>query len=501
MSINAANPRSESAVTRTLHGFWARIVTVPPTDPEQESAARLVATVSATMLILTIASAVWMLSSATVSANSAIALVSAGVLLGMYLLNRQGQYNAAALGLIGVFSLVPTALALGSGKDLALLGFAAILTSISVPLANTLFPQQNWRRAVLPAALILFLALPILHPVYSFADVLYAVIGLAASGIISLVYTLYRVEVEYQRLTKLETANKLMMDSEAALKQANKKLDQQVKDSTIELEATVAEFELAKEEADRAREEAVRANTVKSAFLASMSHELRTPLNAIINFTKFVARGDLGPINAEQEETLQEVIESGKHLLSLINDVLDMSKIESGTLNLFIEDNINLRSLIDTAVMTGKTYLAEKPVELKVEVDDALPLLRCDRQRILQVLINVVSNACKFTEKGSITVQAHVEDDDVIVMVKDTGRGIAPEDQSLVFDAFKQTETGLRQGGGTGLGMPISKNLIETHGGQIRLESEVNQGTTFFITLPIKSERLTPIFTLGEKTQ
>ncbi len=241
-----------------------------------------------------------------------------------------------------------------------------------------------------------------------------------------------------------------------------------------------------------ARERAEQSDMVKSAFLASMSHELRTPLNAIINFTRYVAKGSMGPVNAQQSETLGEVVDSAKQLLNLINDVLDMSKIEAGSLNLFVEDNVNVRGILDNLLSTGKILLVEKPVELQAEIPDDLPLIRGDRQRILQILLNIVANACKFTETGSIHISAVHSGDEIVFRVRDTGPGIAPSDQAAVFEAFKQTTSGLRQGGGTGLGMPISKSLTEAHGGRLWLESELNQGSSFYVALPIKSAALTP---------
>ncbi len=243
---------------------------------------------------------------------------------------------------------------------------------------------------------------------------------------------------------------------------------------------------------DQARERAERSDQVKSAFLASMSHELRTPLNAVINFTRFVIDGDTGPVNEQQTELLTEVVGSAKHLLNLINDVLDMSKIEAGSLNLFIEDDIDLKSLVNGVVKTGHGLLAGKTTELQTEIDENLPLIRADRQRITQILLNVMSNACKFTEQGSIRVKASLKDGEVLISMTDTGPGIAQEDQAMVFEAFKQTKTGLRQGGGTGLGMPIAKNLTEAHGGHMWLESEFGKGATFYVSLPIKSESLVP---------
>ncbi len=244
------------------------------------------------------------------------------------------------------------------------------------------------------------------------------------------------------------------------------------------------------EETNIAREQAERANAVKSTFLSSMSHELRTPMNAIINFTKFVAKGSMGPVNDQQKETLNEVIDSAKHLLSLINDVLDMSKIEAGSLKLFIDNNVDLNEILRSVMMTGKSLIADKPVELQSEVEPDFPLIMGDRQRIMQILLNVMSNACKFTETGSIRVRAYRDGENVITAISDTGPGIATQDQDLVFEAFRQTETGLRQGGGTGLGLPISRSLVTAHGGNLWFESELGKGSTFYVVLPIKSSML-----------
>jgi len=244
----------------------------------------------------------------------------------------------------------------------------------------------------------------------------------------------------------------------------------------------------------QARAQAERSDQVKSAFLASMSHELRTPLNAVINFTQFLIDGDAGPTTPEQNDLLGEVVGSAKHLLDLINDVLDMSKIEAGSLKLFVEDNVNLNNILNRVASTGRSLLRDKSsVQLHLETDGSLPAIRGDQQRIFQILLNILSNACKFTEKGDIAVRAKLTNDEVILSIADTGPGIAPEDQGVVFEPFKQTNTGLRQGGGTGLGMPIAKNLAEAHGGRLWLESSPGKGTTFFVALPIKSEALVPV--------
>ena len=250
-----------------------------------------------------------------------------------------------------------------------------------------------------------------------------------------------------------------------------------------------------------AREQAERSDQVKSAFLASMSHELRTPLNAVLNFTQFVIDGDTGPVNEFQVELLSQVVGSGKHLLNLINDVLDMSKIEAGSLKLFIEDNIDVNKILNNVIATGHGLLNGKPVEIRADIAPELPLIRADGQRILQIFLNIMSNACKFTNSGTIKVGAELKDGSLIVAISDTGPGIAPEDHAVVFEAFKQTKTGLLQGGGTGLGMPIARSLAEAHGGKLWLSSDIGKGSTFYVSLPVESRQLVPTLTLEGMVQ
>ncbi|QPC84011.1 HAMP domain-containing histidine kinase [Phototrophicus methaneseepsis] len=246
-------------------------------------------------------------------------------------------------------------------------------------------------------------------------------------------------------------------------------------------------------EAEQGRKKAEEVDRVKSAFLASMSHELRTPLNSVINFTQFVLDGDTGEINEEQGELLQEVVASSHHLLALINDVLDISKIESGSLHLFVEEDVELQPIIDRMVSTARSLRTNPSVRIETEIADDLPHIRADKQRILQILLNIISNACKFTEDGIITIKAHrAKEDEIVISVTDTGIGIAAKDFGSVFEPFKQTRTVLNQGKGTGLGMPIARSLTEAHGGHLDLESEVGKGSTFSVTLPIKSEALIP---------
>ncbi len=238
--------------------------------------------------------------------------------------------------------------------------------------------------------------------------------------------------------------------------------------------------------ADKLRE----VDRVKSQFLASMSHELRTPLNAILNFTEFVAVGMLGEVTEKQKDALAKVLDSGRHLLSLINDVLDMTKIEAGMMKLFVEENINVQDELKVVIATAQTLLKDKPVQFVQAIDPHLPAMVGDKRRIRQILLNLVSNACKFTEEGSVTLSAKQQGDEILFGVMDTGPGIAPEDQELIFEPFKQTETGIKHAAGTGLGLPICKRLIEAHNGRIWVESKSGEGAAFFAALPAQSSAL-----------
>ena len=238
---------------------------------------------------------------------------------------------------------------------------------------------------------------------------------------------------------------------------------------------------------EAAREQAERADRAKSMFLASVSHELRTPLNAIINLTKFVALGMYGSINTEQQEILYQVEGSGKHLLNLINDVLDISKIEAGSLELFVEEGLKIDEIIRSAVETAKGLLLQRPVAIRCDIEPNLPLLIGDEQRIRQIVLNLLSNACKFTEEGEIVVRVYCQDRELLISVRDTGPGIDPKNQESIFEVFRQAKVRGRKAEGTGLGLPISRRLTEAHGGRLWVKSAVGQGATFYIALPIES--------------
>lgn len=244
-------------------------------------------------------------------------------------------------------------------------------------------------------------------------------------------------------------------------------------------------------------EETRKADRLKSQFLANMSHELRTPLNSIIGFSRVILKGIDGPINTLQQQDLTAIYNSGQHLLGLINDVLDLSKIEAGKMELAFEDGVNLSEIVKGVMSTTVGLVKDKPITLNHTIDSSLPLLRVDPIKIRQVLLNLLSNAAKFTESGSINLEVEVihsssGNSEVKVSVTDTGVGIAAGDQSKLFQAFSQVDGSLtRKTGGSGLGLSICQHLIQMHNGRIGMTSEVGKGSTFYFYLPI-DQYLTP---------
>lgn len=243
----------------------------------------------------------------------------------------------------------------------------------------------------------------------------------------------------------------------------------------------------------KAIEDMKEVDRVKSQFLANMSHELRTPLNSIIGFSRVILKGIDGPINETQKTDLNAIYSSGQHLLSLITDILDLSKIEAGKMELAFSD-VNLSDLINSAMSTAVGLVKDKHIRLNTIIPENLPQVRADSTRVRQVLINFLSNAAKFTDEGAITVEVSMVSgqksrQEAMVTVTDTGPGIAQQDQGKLFLPFSQVDDSpTRKTGGTGLGLSICRSLIEMHGGRIGLlRSEVGKGSTFFFTLPVET--------------
>jgi signal transduction histidine kinase len=241
------------------------------------------------------------------------------------------------------------------------------------------------------------------------------------------------------------------------------------------------------DELQRVYAELETASRHKSEFLANMSHELRTPLNAILGFSQLLQQKLFGELNAKQEEYVGDILSSGNHLLSLINDVLDLSKVEAGQIELEVNP-FSVREAVERGVVTVRERASKNGVALAAEVEPEVQLVEGDERRIRQVLFNLLSNAVKFTPAGGrIDVTAARVGEEIQVAVADTGPGIAPEDVDKIFEEFQQTDVGARQHEGTGLGLTLSKRLIELHGGRIWVESERGAGSSFVLNLQVEN--------------
>ena len=227
----------------------------------------------------------------------------------------------------------------------------------------------------------------------------------------------------------------------------------------------------------------------KSQFLANMSHELRTPLNAILGYTELILDNIYGETPEKMRGVLERLQANGKHLLGLINDVLDLSKIEAGHLTLDLAD-YSLADVVHTVVTAVESLASGKRLALTADVTPNLPLGHGDGRRLTQVLLNLVGNAIKFTDQGEVAIKATASDGAFTVAVRDTGPGIAPSDQGKIFEEFQQADSSAtKRKGGTGLGLSIAKRIIEMHGGHIWVESEVGKGSTFAFSIPVRVNR------------
>jgi signal transduction histidine kinase len=254
-----------------------------------------------------------------------------------------------------------------------------------------------------------------------------------------------------------------------------------------ELGALAANLNRMSDELGRLYQQLEDASRHKSQFLANMSHELRTPLNAILGYAELIQDGIYGEAPEKIREVLERVQQSGRHLLKLINDVLDLSKIEAGQVTLAFNE-YSMKDIVQSVLTATESLAAEKRLALKVSLPSDLPTGRGDDRRITQVLMNLVGNAIKFTDVGEVTVRAAAEDGQFVVSVADTGPGIAEADQQKIFEEFQQADGGTtRSKGGTGLGLAIAKRIVELHGGSMGVEATLGKGSTFWFTLPVRA--------------
>ena len=259
--------------------------------------------------------------------------------------------------------------------------------------------------------------------------------------------------------------------AEEELRKLNLELEQRIAARTEELAAAMIQAQ----ESDR----------IKSSFLATMSHELRTPLNSIIGFTGVILQGLAGPLNDEQIRQLSMIRDSARHLLALINDILDISKIEAGQLEI-LQAPFEIRQAVESVLRIVQPLAQKKNLQLKIDIAVNVDTINNDRRRVEQVLINLVNNAIKFTERGEVNIVCQIRDGWLETRVRDTGIGIKPEDMHRLFKPFQQIDTGLARGhDGTGLGLAICKRLVAAMGGDISVETQWAVGSTFKFTLPL----------------
>jgi len=252
-----------------------------------------------------------------------------------------------------------------------------------------------------------------------------------------------------------------------------------------ELGSLAANVNRMNDELQRLYRELESSSTHKSEFLANMSHELRTPLNAIIGFSQVLRERMFGQINAKQEEYLDDILSSGSHLLSLINDVLDLSKVEAGRIQLDVA-RFSLGDALDRGVVMVRERALANRVAITLKAAPDVDFVDGDERRIRQVIFNLLANAVKFTPAGgTVAVVSERVNGEVRISVTDTGPGVRPEDHERIFEEFQQSEVGTAHGEGTGLGLALSKRLVELHGGRIWVESEPGRGSSFVFALPL----------------
>lgn len=308
----------------------------------------------------------------------------------------------------------------------------------------------------------------------------------------------------------LGNSQRVLLETDKALKASRDQLEERVRQRTSELQTTLGELSSAKERAEAA-------DRLKSAFLATMSHELRTPLNSIIGFTGILLQGLAGPLNPEQQKQLGMVAASSRHLLTLINDVLDISKIEAGQLEVHLQP-FDLKAAVERTIAVVHPLAEKKGLRLLCQVDPGVTSLVSDQRRLEQVLLNLLNNAIKFTESGTVSLvvsrqlsehpaaPTHPRPEDrggaereageavLLLAVSDTGIGIGPEDIPTLFQPFRQIDTGLaRRHEGTGLGLAICHRLVQMLGGCIHVESAPGKGSVFTVTLPLAPDAPTPL--------
>jgi signal transduction histidine kinase len=300
--------------------------------------------------------------------------------------------------------------------------------------------------------------------------------------------TPFAAMASFTDISARRAAEESLLSAHAELETRVEKRTAQLTEANQMLQTEIVERERVQGELRTAKEIADTANQAKSAFLANMSHELRTPLNAVIGFSELLEQQIFGNLNDKQKAYVGNVLVSGRHLLQLVNDILDISKVEAGRMDLAYEVT-PIGGIVDVVRGVIQAVATKKGINLEVSVPDDLPDVQVDPGRIKQVLYNLISNAIKFTPRGGVVrLSAETDGEFVIVRVADTGVGIAREDLGRLFREFEQLpQPGGVRPEGTGLGLALTKRLVELHGGKVEVESELGKGSTFSVYLKLRS--------------
>ena len=258
----------------------------------------------------------------------------------------------------------------------------------------------------------------------------------------------------------------------------SKHLEDKVSERTAELQKSNTKIQ-------RALKKVTESNRLKSEFLSNISHELRTPLNAIIGFSDLLLAKIDGPLTDSQQKDLTLINQSGHHLLTLINGLLDIAKIESGHVSLQLSQ-VDIPKLVRSVIDISQALISDKPIILQADIPDSIPFLVADQLKLNQIILNLVSNAIKFTESGSITIRVSVTQTDMIFEIQDTGIGLKKSDQAKIFKKFLQVDGSVtRRSGGTGIGLSLVKEMAQLHQGNVWVESQLHKGSSFFISIPL----------------
>jgi signal transduction histidine kinase/DNA-binding response OmpR family regulator len=406
-----------------------------------------------------------------------IGFLAVGSALALALPRRHGHVAALIL-LAGTMGMVVCALfAARSYTALYLFAFPVIL-------ASTLLSNRQWALVVVQAAIVgLMVALrPVVSPltIEAALPVVFVALVTVTSwlSVRNLHTALTWVWHGYERARSNE---QIARDRQAELSRALKALDE----ATYRLERTNYALELARDQAEEARR-------LKQQFAQSVSHELRTPLNLIVGFTELMTESPdyyQSVLSASFQRDLNIVHRNARHLQSMVNDVLDLARIDSAQMSVILEE-VEAETLVHQATDTVRSLVQSRGLALRTEIAPDLPALYVDPTRIRQVLINLLSNAARFTDEGGITVRAQRDGGAIVFEVSDTGVGIPPDDLPRMFEEFHQLDAGLRRRhGGVGLGLAISRRFVEMHGGRIWVESEVGSGSTFRFALPLPGQQ------------